>query len=150
MSVEDNIKYGKPDATHDEVFAAARMAIINVVGEDKKINWSDSVGPRGSKFSGGQKQRVAIARALIRNPKYLLLDEATSALDSQSEGVVQAALDQAVKGRTTFVVAHRLSTIADADMIFVVAAGVLIEQGNHQNLMRQDSRYSKLVARGME
>jgi len=150
MSVEDNIKYGKPDATHEEVVAAAEKANLDFVLTGGKMQWSDLVGPRGGKLSGGQKQRVAIARAMIRDPTYLLLDEATSALDSTSEQVVQQALDKAAQGRTTFIVAHRLSTIRNADKIFVVAMGRLVEQGNHEELIEDDGVYAKLVRRGMQ
>lgn len=135
MSVWDNVKYGCSEATDEMVHEAARMAKIDFVGPDKQINWSDSVGPRGLRLSGGQKQRVAIARALVRNPRYLLLDEATSALDSQSEKHIQEALDDAQKGRTTFIVAHRLSTIIHCDQIIVMNDGHLVESGTHQELM---------------
>jgi ABC-type multidrug transport system fused ATPase/permease subunit len=103
------------------------------------------VGDRGSQLSGGQKQRIAIARALVRNPKILLLDEATSALDNQSESIVQAALDQARLGRTTIVVAHRLSTIRNADLIYVMDQGKLAEVGTHDDLMKRGDIYYKLV-----
>jgi len=106
--------------------------------------WETQVGPRGSRLSGGQKQRVAICRALIRNPRVILLDEATSALDSQSERVVNKALERARKGRTSFAIAHRLSTIQDCDVIIVVANGVIVEQGSHRELLQKGGVYHKL------
>ena len=140
-----NLRYGKPDASHAEVVDAARRANIDFVGPGKTIQWSSSVGLRGSRLSGGQKQRIAIARALIRDPPFLLLDEATSALDSQSESMVQQALEEAADGRTTFVVAHRLSAIANVDQIFVIVAGKVVEHGSHEELSASGGVFSNMV-----
>eukprot|EP00746_Dinoflagellata_sp_MGD_P160771 gnl/MRDRNA2_/MRDRNA2_87673_c0_seq1.p1 gnl/MRDRNA2_/MRDRNA2_87673_c0~~gnl/MRDRNA2_/MRDRNA2_87673_c0_seq1.p1 ORF type:complete len:1288 (-),score=286.59 gnl/MRDRNA2_/MRDRNA2_87673_c0_seq1:202-4065(-) len=139
-SLEDNMKYGKADATRAELEEAAALANMDFLLSGK-VQWADSVGPRGGKLSGGQKQRVAIARALLRKPKILLLDEATSALDSTSEHVVQEALDTARRGRTTFVVAHRLSTIQDSDLILVMCDGTVTEQGTHEQLLVKQGLY---------
>jgi len=149
VSLMENVRYGKPDATSEEILAAAKMANMDYVF-DGKIAWGDCVGVKGEQLSGGQKQRCAIARAVVRNPSVLLLDEATSALDSQSEHVVQAALDAARKGRTTFTIAHRLSTIRDADMILVVAEGLIAERGTHHELMAANGIYHHLTVRGSE
>lgn len=139
-SLEDNVKYGKTDATRADLEEAAALANMDFVLSGK-VQWEDSVGARGGKLSGGQKQRVAIARALLRRPKILLLDEATSALDSASEQVVQEALDKARRGRTTFVVAHRLSTIQDSDLILVMCDGTVTEQGTHEQLLAKMGLY---------
>ncbi|KAG0052311.1 Multidrug resistance protein 1 [Gryganskiella cystojenkinii] len=146
MSIKDNILYGLPDShgTMEQVEAAAKLANIHnfVMGLPKA--YETSVGDKGSQLSGGQKQRIAIARALIRNPKVLLLDEATSALDSESEKLVQVALDKARAGRTTIVIAHRLSTIQDADLILVVKDGQIVESGRHYELVSLQGVYADL------
>ncbi|KAL7421323.1 GTPase-activating protein [Cryptotrichosporon argae] len=148
-SVEFNIRLGafKPidQVTQDEVVQAAKDANIHDFVMSLPDGYNTDVGSKGTQLSGGQKQRLALARALIRRPKILLLDEATSALDSQSEKVVQAALDAAAKGRTTIAVAHRLSTIQKADIIYVLGEGKVAEQGTHQELLAKRGAYYELV-----
>ncbi|KAG0229821.1 Multidrug resistance protein 1 [Actinomortierella wolfii] len=147
VSIGDNIRYGVPDdqaVDHEQVVAAARAANIHDFVMSLPKGYDTPVGDKGSQLSGGQKQRIAIARALIRNPRILLLDEATSALDSESEKLVQEALDKARKGRTTIVIAHRLSTIQDADLILVVKDGSIVEFGRHNDLMGLGGVYAQL------
>jgi len=145
-TIADNIKYGDltREVSLDEVKAAAVSANISTFVESMPDGYETMVGEKGSKLSGGQKQRVAIARALIRNPKLLLLDEATSALDTESEKVVQDALDRARQGRTCIVIAHRLSTIHNADLICVVQEGFIVEKGTHTQLMAAKGIYYNL------
>ncbi|KAG0290507.1 Multidrug resistance protein 1 [Linnemannia gamsii] len=146
MSIKDNILYGLPDSegTLEQVEEAAKQSNIHNFVMSLPDGYNTSVGDKGSQLSGGQKQRIAIARALIRNPKVLLLDEATSALDSESEKLVQAALDKARYGRTTIVIAHRLSTIQDADLILVVKDGAIVESGRHYELVSLRGVYADL------
>ncbi|XP_013065801.2 mitochondrial potassium channel ATP-binding subunit-like isoform X1 [Biomphalaria glabrata] len=144
-SVMENIRYGKPTATDQEVIEAAKLANAHdfITGFPKGYN--TVLGERGVTVSGGQKQRIAIARALIKNPSILILDEATSALDAESERIVQEALDKVVKGRTTLVIAHRLSTVRDADLIAVVSKGRIMELGTHESLRRSKGLYWELI-----
>jgi ABC transporter fused permease/ATP-binding protein len=134
-SIRENIAYGKPDATEEEIFAAAQQANALDFVTDFPEGFDTLVGERGIKLSGGQRQRIAIARALLKNPSILILDEATSSLDSESEKQVQEALENLMKGRTSIIIAHRLSTIRSADAILVLNDGVIAEQGTHQELI---------------
>lgn len=149
MSVRDNIKYGAPKATDDEVFAAAEIACAKKFVDKLDHGFDQQVGDRGSALSGGQRQRIAIARAVIKNPVILITDEATSALDSQSEKKVQYALDKVMEGRTAVVVAHRLSTIRNANVIYVFESGSIVETGNHDSLVKKGGFYYNLVKRQM-
>ncbi|XP_054420071.1 ATP-dependent translocase ABCB1 [Pteronotus mesoamericanus] len=144
-TIAENIRYGREDVTMDEIEKAVKEA--NAYDFIMKLpnKFDTLVGERGAQLSGGQKQRIAIARALVRNPKILLLDEATSALDTESEAVVQMALDKARRGRTTIVIAHRLSTIRNADVIAGFDDGVIVEKGTHEELMKEKGIYFKLV-----
>ncbi|CAH8384941.1 unnamed protein product [Eruca vesicaria subsp. sativa] len=145
-SIEENILFGKEDASMDEVMEAAKASNAHNFISQFPHGYKTQVGERGVQMSGGQKQRIAIARAIIKSPTFLLLDEATSALDSESERVVQEALDNASVGRTTIVIAHRLSTIRDADVICIVQDGRIVEAGSHEELMENlDGRYNSLV-----
>jgi len=146
-TIAENIRMGKANATDEEVEAAARAANAHNFISEFPSKYNTDVGEKGAQLSGGQKQRVAIARAIIKNPAVLLLDEATSALDAESERVVQAALDSVMKGRTTIVVAHRLSTIRHADIIAVIEDGVIAEMGKHEELMEKNGLYRMLVER---
>ncbi|RLN10010.1 putative multidrug resistance protein [Panicum miliaceum] len=145
MSVRENILFGEEDATGEEVIAAAKAANAHSFISQLPQGYDTQVGERGAQMSGGQKQRIAIARAILRSPKILLLDEATSALDTESESIVQEALDGASKGRTTIVVAHRLSTVRNADSIAVMQSGAVQELGSHSELIAKNGMYSSLV-----
>ncbi|MBP3397887.1 MAG: ABC transporter ATP-binding protein [Alphaproteobacteria bacterium] len=143
-TIEDNIKYGRPNATREEVIAAAQAANAHDFIMEFPKGYETNVGEAGGLLSGGQKQRVAIARAILKNAPILLLDEATSALDTQSEKLIQAALNDLMQGRTTFVIAHRLSTILDADIICVIKNGEIVEMGTDAELCALGGEYKKL------
>jgi ATP-binding cassette, subfamily B, heavy metal transporter len=141
-----NIRYGRPDATDEEVHAAARAAHIHDFIESLPKKYETGVGERGLKLSGGEKQRVAIARALLKNPRILIFDEATSALDSRSEKAIQAELERIAQGRTTLVIAHRLSTVMDANEILVLHQGRIVERGTHMQLLDLKGEYARMWA----
>ena len=143
-SIKDNILYGRPDATDEEVMEAARKANIIEFIESLDNGWDTEVGERGVRLSGGQKQRLSIARLFLKNPPILILDEATSALDNTTEMLIQQSLQELAKGRTCLVVAHRLSTIKNADEIAVISRGKIMEMGNHETLMKENGIYANL------
>ncbi|CAN5349337.1 ABC transporter ATP-binding protein [soil metagenome] len=146
-TIAENLRYAKPEASDDELVAAASAANIHDTIVSFPDGYATVVGERGYRLSGGEKQRIAIARVLLKDPPVLILDEATSALDSISEGIVQEALDTASRGRTTIAIAHRLSTIESADVIFVVVAGRIAERGTHQELLARGGEYAALYSR---
>lgn len=145
-SIRENIAYGKPNASDEEIIAAAEKANAWLFIKDFPEGLDTLVGERGVKLSGGQRQRIAIARAILKDPKILILDEATSSLDAESENLVQQALDELMKDRTTIIIAHRLATIRKVDKIFVLKDGEISEQGSHQELLESENgTYSNLV-----
>ena len=145
-----NIAYGRPGAPQAAIEAAARSAQIHEFIERLPDGYATMVGERGLKLSGGEKQRVAIARMVLKDPSILILDEATSALDSRTEQLIQAALRRLSAGRTTLIIAHRLSTVVDADQILVLEHGRVVEQGRHHQLLARRGAYAQMWARQQE
>jgi len=144
-TIKANIALGKPDATDDEIIEALKIANAYEFVKDLPEGIYTNIGDSGNKLSGGQKQRLSIARAVLKNPPIMILDEATSALDTESERLVQIALENMMQNRTSIVIAHRLSTIQKADTIVVMQKGKIVEQGTHDELLTKNGTYSKLV-----
>jgi ATP-binding cassette subfamily B protein len=149
-TIRYNIRYGRPDATDAEVEAAARLARIHDFIVSTPDGYETRVGERGLKLSGGEKQRVAIARTILKNPPILVFDEATSALDTRTEREIQANLKELARDRTTLVIAHRLSTVMDADEILVLDHGRIVERGTHAVLLARDGHYAEMWRRQAE
>ena len=145
-SIKENILYGRLDATDEEVIEAAKRANIHDYIMSLEHGYATEIGERGVRLSGGQKQRLSIARVFLKNPPILILDEATSALDNTTEILIQQSLDELCRGRTTLVVAHRLSTIKNADEIAVISGGKIVEQGTHEELIEQGGLYAELYS----
>jgi subfamily B ATP-binding cassette protein MsbA len=145
-SILENIRYGKLDASDDEVRAAAVKANVDDFARLLPNGYESMIGERGVKLSGGQRQRIAIARAILKNAPILLLDEATSSLDSASEALVQEALEHLMRGRTTFIIAHRLATVQHVDRILVLESGRIVQEGSHPELIAESGLYRELAA----
>ena len=146
-TIRENVAFARPEATNAEVLEACRIARVDEFAEQFEQRYETLVGERGVKLSGGQRQRVSIARAILADPRVLILDEATSSLDSESEAAIQVGLAHLMRGRTTFVIAHRLSTVRRADQILVIDAGRIAECGTHESLLAARGRYFDLYTR---
>jgi ABC-type multidrug transport system fused ATPase/permease subunit len=149
-TVLENLLYGKPDATKEEIIQAARAANAHDFIMQLPEDYETEIGERGVKLSGGQKQRLALARAILADPSVLILDEATSSVDAEAEFLIQQALERVLKGRTSLVIAHRLSTVRNADNIIVLDQGRIVESGKHNDLMQRGGLYNQLYQRQME
>ena len=147
-SIAENIRVGRPDATDAEVEQAARLAEAHEFISKKPEGYQFVIGERGASLSGGERQRLAIARAILKDAPILILDEATSALDVETEGKIKRALDRLREGRTTFIIAHRLSTVADADTILVLDGGRIVERGTFRELVANKGLFARLVPEG--
>ncbi|MEN6402202.1 MAG: ATP-binding cassette domain-containing protein, partial [Armatimonadia bacterium] len=146
-TVKENVRYGRLDATDEEIEEACRAAYADEFVQDLPDKYDTEIGERGVKLSGGQKQRLAIARALLANPRVLILDEATSLVDTEAEQIIQKALDNLMLNRTTFVIAHRLSTVRKASKIVVIDGGAVVEQADHETLMKKQGLYAEMYER---
>ena len=144
-TIRENIRYGKPEATDEEIIEAAKNANAHEFIMSFEKGYDTDIGQRGTKLSGGQKQRLSIARVFLKNPPILIFDEATSALDNESEQVVQESLEKLARNRTTFVIAHRLTTIANAQEILMLTEKGIEEKGTHEELMRLGGAYAKMA-----